>query len=99
MPPHVLGDRLNLLPGFVKEKELSTSRQVVHQVLSMFSSHYQGLDFKALSGGWTPGYSSEELDKIEEDCTAPARAMVDTVMKDLELIPKDTPKDGSGPSH
>ena len=65
----------------------------------MFSSHYQGLDFKELSGGWAPGYSSEELDKIEEDCAAPARAMADIVMKDLELIPRDTPENSSGPSH
>jgi hypothetical protein len=65
----------------------------------MFNSHYQGLDLQELSDGWASGYSNEELDKIEEDCATFAQAMTDAAMKDLDLIPRDTPEGGSGPSH
>jgi hypothetical protein len=65
----------------------------------MLNSHYQGLDLQELSGGWAPGYSNEELDKIEEDCATFAQAMTDAMMKDLDLIPRDTPEGGSDPSH
>jgi hypothetical protein len=40
------------LPEVIKERELSTARRLVHRVLTMFESHYQGLNHMALSGGW-----------------------------------------------
>jgi hypothetical protein len=36
----------------------------------MFDSHYKGLDRKTLSGGWAPGYSDEEYNKLEADRAA-----------------------------
>jgi hypothetical protein len=41
-----------------------TARRVVHRVLAMFESHYQGLDRMALSGGWTLGISDDQCDKL-----------------------------------
>jgi hypothetical protein len=55
----------------------------------MFKSHYQGLDRKALSGGWAPGASDEQCDELDEDCAAFAREMADATLKDLELLPQD----------
>jgi hypothetical protein len=92
MPLQTLEDRVGLLPGVVKERELTTARKVVHQVLTMFDSHYKGLDCKALSSGWAPGYPDDEYDKLKEDCAIFAHAMVDVAMKDLYLIPKDIPE-------
>jgi hypothetical protein len=65
----------------------------VHRVLAMFESHYQGLDRMALSGGWAPGISDTQCDELEEDCTAFARDMADTALKDLDLVPRDAPED------
>jgi hypothetical protein len=45
------------LPEVIRERELSTARRAVHQVLAMFESHYQGLDRTTLSGGWAPSIS------------------------------------------
>jgi hypothetical protein len=55
----------------------------------MFESHYQGLDRTVLSGGWAPGVSDEQCNELEEDCTALARDMADTALKDLELLTQD----------
>jgi hypothetical protein len=66
---------------------------VVHRVLAMFDSHYQGLDRMALSGGWAPGISDAHCDQLEEYCTAFARDMADSAMKDLDLLPRDAPED------
>jgi hypothetical protein len=79
----------------IKAWELATARKVVYRVLSMFDSYYKGLDRKTLRGGWAPGYS-EEYDKIDADCTAFAHTMAEMVMKDLDLLPVDTPEDESG---
>jgi hypothetical protein len=79
-------EQIRRLPCEVKERELSTARKVVHWVLTMFDSHYQGLDRTSLSGGWAPGCSDDHCDKLEEGCAAFARAMANVVMKDLDLI-------------
>jgi hypothetical protein len=49
--PEMLIEEVGCLPGVVRELELTTARWVVHRVLTMFESHYQGLDRMALSGG------------------------------------------------
>jgi hypothetical protein len=59
MMPETLIEEVGRLPGVVRELELTTSRRVVHRVLAMFESHYQGLDRMALSGGWALGISDE----------------------------------------
>jgi hypothetical protein len=62
---------------------------VVHWILTMIESHYQGLDRMALSGGWAPGISDDQCDKLEVDCATFAREMADATLKDLELLPQD----------
>jgi hypothetical protein len=49
--PETLVEEVGRLPNVIRELELSTARRVVHRVLPMFESHYQGLDHMALSGG------------------------------------------------
>jgi hypothetical protein len=93
MLPETLLKEVERLPEVVKERELSTARRVVHRVLALFDSHYQGLDCMALSGSWAPGSSDEHCDQLEEDCASFACDMVDATMKDLDLIPRDTPED------
>jgi hypothetical protein len=51
MLPDTLVKLVEGLLAIIKERELSTTQKVVHQVLAMFNSHYQGLDRMALSGG------------------------------------------------
>jgi hypothetical protein len=76
----------------VRELELSTARRVVHQILAMIESHYQGMDRMALSGGWAPGISDDQCDKLEADCAAFAHEMADAALKDLEFLPQDEPE-------
>jgi hypothetical protein len=63
----------------------------------MFESHYQGLDHTTLSGGWAPGISDDQCDKLEEGCAAFARDMADATLKDLELLPRDESEDPESP--
>jgi hypothetical protein len=93
MLPNTLLEEVERLPEVIKERELSTSRRVVHWVLAMFNSHYQGLDRMALSSGWAPGSSNEYCDRLEEDCASFAYDMTDTAMKDPDLILGDAPED------
>jgi hypothetical protein len=58
----MLLEEVGCLLEAIKERELSTARRVVHRVLAMFDSHYQGLDRMALSGAWAPGSSDEHYD-------------------------------------
>jgi hypothetical protein len=91
--PNRLVEEVGRLPGVIKEHELSTTRRAVHWVLAMFESHYQGLNCMVLSGGWAPGISDTQCDELEEDCTAFACDMADVAFKNLDLLPKDAPKD------
>jgi hypothetical protein len=50
--PETLIEEVGCLPGVVRELELSTSRRVVHWILAMIESHYQGLDHTTLSSSW-----------------------------------------------
>jgi hypothetical protein len=95
--PETLIEEVGRLPGVVRELELSTAHRAVHRVLTMFESHYQGLDRTALSGGWAPGISDDQCDELEEDCVAVAREMADTALKDLELLPQNESEDPGVP--
>jgi hypothetical protein len=99
--PETLIEEVGCLPGVVRELALSTARRAVHWVLTMFESHYQGLDRTALSGGWAPGISNNQCDELEEDCAAFARDMADTALKDLEFLPRQESEDPKvpGPSN
>jgi predicted unusual protein kinase regulating ubiquinone biosynthesis (AarF/ABC1/UbiB family) len=90
--PETLIEEVGRLPSVVRELELSTARRVVHRVIAMFESHYQGLDSTTLSGGWAPGASDEQCDELEEDCAAFARKMANAALKDLELLQQDDSK-------
>jgi hypothetical protein len=90
--PKTLIEEVGRLPGVVRELKLSTAHRTVHQVITMFESHYQGLDRMVLSGGWAPGASDEQCDELEEDCASFAREMANTTLKDLELLPQDESK-------
>jgi DNA repair exonuclease SbcCD ATPase subunit len=87
--PEMLIEEVSRLPGVVRELELSTAHRVVHQILTMIESHYQGLDHTALSGGWAPGISDDQCDELDVDCAAFTREMADAALKDLELLPQD----------
>jgi hypothetical protein len=87
--PEMLIEEVGRLPGVVRELELSTARHAVHRVLAMIESHYQGLDRRALSGGWAPGVPDAQCAELEVDCVAFAREMVDAALKDLELLPQN----------
>jgi hypothetical protein len=95
--PEMLVEEFGRLPEVVRELELATARRVVHRVLAMFESHYQGLDSMALSGGWAPSISDAQCDDLEEDCASFARDMADTALKDWELLPQDAPEDSEAP--
>jgi hypothetical protein len=82
-------EEVGRLPGVVRELELSTAHRVVHRILAIIESHYQGLDRTALSGGWAPGISDDQCDELEVDCAAFAHEMVDAALKDLELLLQD----------
>jgi hypothetical protein len=90
--PETLIEEVGCLPGVVRELELSTSRRVVHRILAMIESHYQGLDRTTLSGGWAPGVSDDQCDELEVDFAAFAREMADAALKDLELLPQNESK-------
>jgi hypothetical protein len=64
MLPETLLKEVERLPEVVKERELSTAQRVVHRVLALFDSHYQGLDCMVLSGSWAPGSSDEHCDQL-----------------------------------
>jgi hypothetical protein len=83
MTPEMLIEEVGRLPGVVRELELSMTRRTVHRVLTMFESHYQGLDRTALSGGWAPGIYDEQCDELEENSAAFSRDMADAALKDL----------------
>jgi hypothetical protein len=92
-----LVEEVRHLPDVVWELELATARRAVHRVLAMFESHYQGLDRMMLSGGWAPSISDAQCDEHEEDCASFAHDMADAALKDLELLPQDTPEDPEAP--
>jgi hypothetical protein len=85
--PETLIEEVGHLPGVVHDLELPTAHRVVHRVITLFESHYQGLGRTVLSGGWAPGVSNDQCDELEEDCSAFAREMADATLKDLELLP------------
>jgi hypothetical protein len=95
--PEMLIEEVGRLPGVVRELELTTARPAVHRVLTMFESHYQGLDRMALSGSWAPGISDKQCNELEEDNTPFARDMADAALKDLELLPRDASEDPKAP--
>jgi hypothetical protein len=78
--PETLVEEVGRLPGVVRELELTTTRQVVHRVLAMFESHYQGLDRMALSSGGAPRISNAQCDELEEDFTYFARDTADATL-------------------
>jgi hypothetical protein len=55
--PEALVEEVGRLPDVVRELELATARWAMHRVLTMFKSHFQGLDRMALSDGWARGIS------------------------------------------
>jgi hypothetical protein len=63
--PKTLVAEVGRLPYVVRELEFSTARWVVHRVLAIFESHYQGLDRMVRSGGWSPGISDMQCDELE----------------------------------
>jgi hypothetical protein len=87
--PETLTEEVGHLPGVVRELELSMARRAVHRILAMIESHYQGTDRMVLSGGWAPGISDDQCDKLEVDYAAFARETADAAFKDLELLPQD----------
>jgi hypothetical protein len=86
--PETLIEEVGCLPGVVRELKLSTPRYAVHRVLTMFESHYKGLDRTTLSGGWDPGISDDQCNELEQDYASFARDMADAALKDLELLPQ-----------
>jgi hypothetical protein len=95
--PKTLVEEVGRIPDVFRELELSTAQRAVHRVLAMFEPHYQGLDHMALSGGWAPGISNTQCDKLKRDCASFARDMADAALKDLELLPQDAPEDPESP--
>jgi hypothetical protein len=51
----------------------------------------------ALSGGWAPGISDTQCDKLERDCDSFTRDVADAALKDLELLPQDAREDPESP--
>jgi hypothetical protein len=87
--PETLIEEVGRLPSMVRDLELSTACRVVHRIIAMFESHYQGHDRTTLSGGWAPGASADQRDELEEDCAAFSREMADAALKDLDLLPQN----------
>jgi hypothetical protein len=88
MTPEMLIEEVGCLPSMVRELELTTAQRAA-LVLTMFESHYQGLDRMGMSGSWAPGISDDPCDELEEDYAAFARDMADATLKDLEQLPRD----------
>jgi hypothetical protein len=95
--PEMLVAKVRRLPDVIRELELSAAQRVVHRVLAMLESHYQGLDRMELSGGRAPGISDTQCNELERDCTSFTRDMANATLKDLELLPHNTPEDPVSP--
>jgi hypothetical protein len=89
-----LTERLAVTLRTTKERALEMAWMVVHRVLTMFESHYSGLDLEKLSGGWAPDYDDDEY-KFEADSADFANAMTEVAMKDLGLLKKGKGDDGT----
>jgi hypothetical protein len=95
--PESLVEEVRRLLDMAWDLELVMARRVVHRVLTMFESHYQGLDCMTLSGGWASGISDAQCDKLEEECASFARDMANAALNDLELLSQDAPEDREAP--
>jgi hypothetical protein len=51
-----LVEHLGMVSGVACEWGVAMARQLVHQVVAMFLSHYPDLDHELLGEGWPPGY-------------------------------------------
>jgi hypothetical protein len=90
--PEMLIEEVVRLPSMVRELELSTAHCVVHQILAMIESQYQGLNCTTLSGSWAPGITDDYCNELEQDCATFTCETADATLKDLELLPQDEPE-------
>jgi hypothetical protein len=57
----------------------------VQQVFTVACSHYRNINLVAMGQGFTPGYEDNELERIKEMATAPARNLSDKI--EVKLSP------------
>nr|TKW01138.1 hypothetical protein SEVIR_8G159000v2 [Setaria viridis] len=62
----------------------------VRRAFGVFGSHYLGINFAGMSGGYATGYSEAELDEIDASVFNPAEALA-KLLEDEAVPPEDPP--------
>ena len=61
----------------------------VKRAFGVFGSHYAGLNFQVMSGGYSTGYTDAELDEIDALVASPAEALAQLL--EGEAVPPERP--------
>nr|TKW39567.1 hypothetical protein SEVIR_1G187300v2 [Setaria viridis] len=75
---------------WAREIALEALHTGVRQAFGVFGSHYSGINFAGMSGGYAAGYSEAELDEIDASVFNPTEALV-KLLED-EAIPPEDPR-------
>ncbi|XP_072151344.1 uncharacterized protein [Setaria viridis] len=73
-----------------REIALEALHTGVRRAFGVFGSHYSGINFAGMSGGYAAGYSEAELDEIDASVLDPAEALA-KLLKD-EAVPPEDPR-------
>nr|TKW18612.1 LOW QUALITY PROTEIN: hypothetical protein SEVIR_5G442600v2 [Setaria viridis] len=85
LPARVLGVRHRS-----REIAVDALHTGVRRAFGVFGSHYSGINFAGMSGGYAAGYSEAELDEIDAAVFTPAEALA-KLLEDEAIPPKDPP--------
>lgn len=86
-PNATLAEQLGILMTVGHEWIRRALRFGVRTAFSVFAAHYQDLSFEAVSAGFVPGYTEEELEEIRAGTYPPADALVERHKE--EVLPKE----------
>nr|TKW33206.1 hypothetical protein SEVIR_2G217500v2 [Setaria viridis] len=73
-----------------REIALEALHTGVTRAFEVFGSHYSGINFAGMSGGYAAGYSEAELDEIDASVFNPAEALA-KLLEDEAVPPEDPP--------
>nr|TKV99716.1 hypothetical protein SEVIR_8G061700v2 [Setaria viridis] len=85
LPARVLGVRRRS-----REIAVDALHTGVRRAFGVFGSHYSGINFAGMSGGYAAGYSEAELDEIDAAVFTPAEALA-KLLEDEAFPPADPP--------
>ena len=73
---------------WAREIALEALHVSVRWAFGVFGSHYFGINFAGMSGGYASGYSEAELDEIDASVLNPAEALA-KLLEDEAVLPED----------